>query len=268
MIPGSGISSGEGIGYSLQYSWASLVAQLVKNPPAMQETCVRSLGWEDPLEKGKEPTPVFWPGEFHGLYSPWDHKESDTTEKLSLLPSYSAIQQPNIRPVVHQNICLSIYPPFHLPSHHSFTYPIILYLSILPSFHSPIYPSNQPSVCETISPSNHLPILPCSQSPNCPSIHSSNLPSTYSTIHSPVHSFILPSMFVYPSIFSIVHPSHHQPFKHQPFTSSGNQSNHSLIYQIIHPFICPPLIHLVILDPGARHEAFATSLKTLPAHIP
>ena len=53
MIPGLGRSAGEGIGYPLQYSWASLVAQLVKNPPAMQETWVRSLGWEDPLEKGK-----------------------------------------------------------------------------------------------------------------------------------------------------------------------------------------------------------------------
>ena len=52
-IPGLGRSSGEGIGYPLQYSWASLAAQLVKNPPAMQETWVRSLGWEDPLEKGK-----------------------------------------------------------------------------------------------------------------------------------------------------------------------------------------------------------------------
>ena len=52
-IPGSGRSPGEGIGYPLQYSWASLVAQLVKNPPAMQETWVQSLGWEDPLEKGK-----------------------------------------------------------------------------------------------------------------------------------------------------------------------------------------------------------------------
>ena len=53
LIPGSGRSAGEGIGYALQYSWASFVAQLVKNPPAMQETWVRSLGWEDPLEKGK-----------------------------------------------------------------------------------------------------------------------------------------------------------------------------------------------------------------------
>ena len=46
-IPGSGISPEEAIGYPLQYSWASLVAQLVKNPPAMWETWVRSLGWED-----------------------------------------------------------------------------------------------------------------------------------------------------------------------------------------------------------------------------
>ena len=53
LIPGSGRSTGEGIGYPLQYSWASLVAQLVKNLPAMWETWVRSLGWEDPLEKGK-----------------------------------------------------------------------------------------------------------------------------------------------------------------------------------------------------------------------
>ena len=53
LIPGSGRSIGEGIGYPLQYSWASLVAALVKNLPAMRETWVRSLGWEDPLEKGK-----------------------------------------------------------------------------------------------------------------------------------------------------------------------------------------------------------------------
>ena len=53
MIPGLGRSTGEGIGYPLQYSWASLVAQLVKNPSTMWETWVRSLGWEDPLEKGQ-----------------------------------------------------------------------------------------------------------------------------------------------------------------------------------------------------------------------
>ena len=53
LIPGSGRSAGEGIGYPLQYSWASLVAQLVENLPTMQETPVLLLGWDDPLEKGK-----------------------------------------------------------------------------------------------------------------------------------------------------------------------------------------------------------------------
>ena len=52
-IPESGRSSEEGIGYPLQYSWVSLVVQLVENLPAMWETWVQSLGWEDPLEKGK-----------------------------------------------------------------------------------------------------------------------------------------------------------------------------------------------------------------------
>ena len=52
LIPGSGRSTGEGLGYPLQYSWASLVAQLVENLPEMWETWVRFLGWEDPLEKG------------------------------------------------------------------------------------------------------------------------------------------------------------------------------------------------------------------------
>ena len=52
-ITGSGRSAGEGLGYPLQYSWASLVAQLLKNSPAMRETWVQSLGWEDPLKKGK-----------------------------------------------------------------------------------------------------------------------------------------------------------------------------------------------------------------------
>ena len=51
-IPESGKSPGEGIGYSLLYSWTSLVAQRVKNLPTMQETWIQSLGWEDPLDKG------------------------------------------------------------------------------------------------------------------------------------------------------------------------------------------------------------------------
>ena len=52
MIPGLERSAEEGTGYPLQYSWASLVAQMIKNQPAMQATRVLSLGWEDPLEEG------------------------------------------------------------------------------------------------------------------------------------------------------------------------------------------------------------------------
>ena len=61
-------------------SQASLVAQLVKKLPAMQETWVRSLSWEDPLDKGKATHSSIQPGELHGLYSPWGRKESDMTE--------------------------------------------------------------------------------------------------------------------------------------------------------------------------------------------
>ena len=53
LIPVLGRSARERVRYPLQYSWASLLAQLVKSPPAMWETWVPSLGWEDPLEKGK-----------------------------------------------------------------------------------------------------------------------------------------------------------------------------------------------------------------------
>ena len=80
MISGSGRPAGEGIGYPLQYSWASLVAQLMKNPPAMGETWVRSLDWEEPLEKGKATYSSILAWKFHGLYSPWGHKELDTTK--------------------------------------------------------------------------------------------------------------------------------------------------------------------------------------------
>ena len=119
-IPGLGRSTGGGIDYPLVYSWASLVAQMIKNPPAMQETWFDSWVWKIPWRRDRLPTPVllgfpggsagkestcsvgdlgsipgvgkipwrrerlltpvFWPGEFHGLYSPWGCKESDTTE--------------------------------------------------------------------------------------------------------------------------------------------------------------------------------------------
>ena len=82
-IPGSGRSSGEGIVYPRQYSSASLVAQLVKNLPAMWETWVWSLGWEIPWRRERLLTPVFWPRELHGLNSPWGRKELDMTEWLS-----------------------------------------------------------------------------------------------------------------------------------------------------------------------------------------
>ena len=88
LIPGSGRSSEEGIGYSLWYCWASLVAQLVKHLPAMWETWVRSLSWEGPLEKEKATHSSILAWRIHGLYSPWGHKELDTTEQLSLYLLY------------------------------------------------------------------------------------------------------------------------------------------------------------------------------------
>ena len=57
-----------------------LVAQLVKNSTTIRETWVQSLGWEIPWRREKLVTQVFWPGEFHGLYSAWGCKELDTTE--------------------------------------------------------------------------------------------------------------------------------------------------------------------------------------------
>ena len=74
--------------YKIPFRGASLIAQMVKSPSAIQETWVHFLGQWDPLEKGMAPTPVFLPGESHGQrslvgYSPWDRKESDMTEQLS-----------------------------------------------------------------------------------------------------------------------------------------------------------------------------------------
>ena len=124
LIPGLGRSAGEGIGYPLQYSWASLVAQLVKNLPAMQRpwfnSWVRKICWRRdrlptpvflgfpcgsageesacnvgylglipglgrfPGKREKLPSPIFWAGELYGLYSPRGRKEADVTERLSL----------------------------------------------------------------------------------------------------------------------------------------------------------------------------------------
>ena len=92
VIPRLGRFTREGIGYPLQCSWASLVAQLVKNllqcgRPGF-DPCVGKIPW-----RRERLPPVFWPGEFHGLYSPWGRKELDTTEQLSLHKSkYSSLQ--------------------------------------------------------------------------------------------------------------------------------------------------------------------------------
>ena len=93
VIPDRGTGTGKGtkvLGSMdlLEISRATLVAQSEKSLPAMRETWVRSLGWEDPLEKEMEPTPVLLPGESHGRRSlggcsPRGHKESDTTERLT-----------------------------------------------------------------------------------------------------------------------------------------------------------------------------------------
>ena len=85
MIPGSGSTPGEGLGYPLQYSWASLVAQMVKKLPEMRAIWVQSLGWEDPLEKGMAIHSsilvwrIPWIEEPAG-YSPWGRQELDMAE--------------------------------------------------------------------------------------------------------------------------------------------------------------------------------------------
>ena len=83
-IPGSGRPPGERVVYPLQYSWASVIAQLVKESicNAMQQTWVWSLGWEHPLEEGMAPTPVFLPGE-----SPWTEEPG----RLQLMESQRII---------------------------------------------------------------------------------------------------------------------------------------------------------------------------------
>ena len=87
LIPGWGRSAGEGIGYPPQYSWGSLVAQLVQTLPSMQTPGFNP--WVGKISWRREwlPTTVCWPGEFHGLYSPWGCKESDVTEQLLLTHS-------------------------------------------------------------------------------------------------------------------------------------------------------------------------------------
>ena len=79
-IPRLGRSSGEGMGYPLQYSWASLVAQLVKNPLQCGRPGFDPWVGKIPWRKERLPTPVFWPGEFHGLQIPWGCRESNVRD--------------------------------------------------------------------------------------------------------------------------------------------------------------------------------------------
>ena len=79
-----------------------MIAQLVKNPPATWEIWVRSLGWEDPQKRERLPTPVFWPGEFHGLYNLWDCKELDTTERLSFTHSLNITYKNGLKTYIDQ----------------------------------------------------------------------------------------------------------------------------------------------------------------------
>jgi len=83
LIAESRRSPGAGNGNLLQYSWASLVSQLVKNPLAMWRPGFNPWVGKIPWRREQLPTPVFGPGEFHVLYSPWDRQDSDMTEQLS-----------------------------------------------------------------------------------------------------------------------------------------------------------------------------------------
>ena len=98
-IPGLGRSLGEVIGYPFQYSWASLVAQLVKNLPAIRRPGFDPWVGKIPWRRDRLPTPVFLPGESHGQrslvgYSLWVHKESDTTEWLNWSGLYNPWNSP------------------------------------------------------------------------------------------------------------------------------------------------------------------------------
>ena len=97
LIPRSGRSPGEGIGYPLQYSWASLVAQMVKNLPAVWETWFDLWVGKIPWKKAWQPISVFLPGESHEqrslvVCSPWGCKELDRIEWLSMHTYIFALQ--------------------------------------------------------------------------------------------------------------------------------------------------------------------------------
>ena len=95
LIPGSGRSTGEGIGYPFQYSWASLVTQLVRIHLQYRKPGFNPWVGRSPWRRELLSTPVFWLGEFHGLYSPWGCKELDMTKRLSLYSIFKRNKQKN-----------------------------------------------------------------------------------------------------------------------------------------------------------------------------
>ena len=148
-IPGSGRSTAEGIGYPLQYSWASLVAQLAKNLPAMQETSVRFLGWEGPLEKGKATHSSILAWRIPGLHR-IRHNWATFTLNLLLKFGFSSVQfshsvMPNsLRPHELQHAR----PPCPSPT---------------PGIHSnscPSSPGCHPAISSSVVPSPPAPIPP------------------------------------------------------------------------------------------------------------
>ena len=111
-IPGSGRSPGEGIGYPLQCSWASLVVQMVRNPPALWETMILFLGWEDPLEKGTATHSIILAWKIPINRGAWQ-KESDRTEWLSTAHSTTQIyinepKDPGVWFLLYVNLSLKI----------------------------------------------------------------------------------------------------------------------------------------------------------------
>ena len=96
-------------------AWTSLVAQLVKSPMQCRRPGFYLWVGKIPWRRERLPTPVFWPGEFHRLYSPWGHRELDMTEQLSLSLSINKINNLKIR----KNICCIICNFFLLQGLHA-----------------------------------------------------------------------------------------------------------------------------------------------------
>ena len=106
-IPGLERSAGEGISYPLQSSWASLVAQLAKNAPAIWETWVRSLGWKDPLEKGTAT---------HSSILAWRIQSMGVAKSLKQLSNFHFLSFVNIRWHISFQISVSFFFAQYIPT--------------------------------------------------------------------------------------------------------------------------------------------------------